>query len=311
MSWEPAIEPAEAGPEHCDALETVLIPRARDIGAFEVRRALPSAKRKLVGPFIFFDQFGPTTFEEGKGLDVRPHPHIGLATVTYLFQGGIVHKDSLGSDMEITPGALNWMVAGRGIVHSERTARDRRKAGEPIYGIQTWVALPEKDEDCAPSFEHVTKDALPVIEGEGKTVKLILGRLYGARAPVRTFSDMFYADARVAAGRRLALPADHEDRGVYVLEGEIEVGGDTFGPGQLLVFRPGDEIALKAVTPARLMLLGGDTMEGPRFVWWNLVSSSKEKIREAREDWASGQWGKGRFTLPPGDDGEHIPAPEI
>ena len=292
------------------ALDTLIVPRARDIGAFDVQRVLPSAKRRLVGPFIFFDQFGPAEFSEGQGMDVRPHPHIGLATVTYVFQGGIVHKDSLGNDLEITPGAVNWMVAGRGISHSERTAPERRRKGERIYGIQTWIALPERHEDTAPSFEHVAKDDLPLIEDEGKSLRLILGHAYGERAPVSVYSDMFYADVMLDAGAKLPLPDDHEDRAVHVVEGEIEVNGVCFEQGRMLVFRPGEKVTLVSRTPSRLMLLGGETMDGPRHIWWNFVSSSKEKIEHAKDEWRKGNWDEGLFSLPAGDDAEHIPLPD-
>jgi hypothetical protein len=286
------------------------VPRARDIGSFEVRRALPSGRRQMVGPFIFFDQMGPAEFITDQGMDVRPHPHIGLATVTYLYEGGVFHRDSLGTEMEILPGAVNWMIAGRGITHSERTAPERRRAGERLFGIQTWVALPEDDEDTDPGFEHVAKGDLPFLEGEGKQVRLILGRLYGEQAPVRTFTNMFYADAVLDEGARIPLPADHEDRGIYIVQGEIEIAGERYEAGRMMVFRPGDAITIAAVRPSRLMMLGGDTLGGPRFIWWNFVASSRDRIEAAKEAWAAGDWQHGRFRLPPSDDGEHIPLPE-
>ncbi|MEM8992055.1 MAG: pirin family protein [Pseudomonadota bacterium] len=309
MSWNPAIEPHCPTGDEVDRIETVIVPRARDIGAFEVRRALPSTKRQMVGPFIFFDQMGPVEFLTDEGMDVRPHPHIGLATVTYLMEGGIFHRDSLGTAMEITPGAVNWMIAGHVITHSERTAPARRRAGERLLGIQTWVALPDADEDTAPGFEHQPQAALPVIEGEGKHLRLILGTAYGERAPVRTFSEMFYLDARLAAGAVLPLPEGHEDRAVYVLSGIVEVAGDRFDAGRMLVFRPGDAVSVRAVQPARLMLLGGEAMAGPRFIWWNFVASSRERIEAAKGAWRDGDWEHGRFRLPPDDDQEHIPLP--
>jgi redox-sensitive bicupin YhaK (pirin superfamily) len=243
-------------------------------------------------------------------MDVRPHPHIGLATVTYLYEGGVLHRDSLGNEMEILPGAVNWMTAGKGITHSERTARERRRAGETLFGIQTWVALPDDAEDADPAFEHVARDDLPFIEDNGTRVRLILGSLYGARAPVRTFSEMFYADAVLDAGARLPLPADHEDRGLYITEGEIEIAGQSFAAGQMMVFRPGDEITITARRPSRLMLLGGATFNGPRYIWWNFVASSRDRIEAAKAAWAAGDWQHGRFTLPPTDDDEFIPLPE-
>ncbi|MEL6374915.1 MAG: pirin family protein [Pseudomonadota bacterium] len=310
MSWNPALDPHCPTGDEVDRIETLIIPRARDIGAFEVRRALPSARRQMVGPFIFFDQMGPAELLTGQGMDVRPHPHIGLATVTYLYQGAIQHRDSLGTALEIEPGAVNWMVAGNGITHSERTAQERRNTNNALFGIQTWVALPDEAEETDPAFHHHAKDALPLIEGEGKQVRLILGRLYGERAPVKTFSDMFYADAVLEEGSHLALPSDHEDRGLYIVTGEIEVAGEAYGAGQMMVFRPGDEIAIKAVQASRLMLLGGETLNGPRYLWWNFVASSKEKLEAAKEAWREGDWQNGRFHLPPGDDAEFIPLPD-
>ncbi|MEM9145356.1 MAG: pirin family protein [Pseudomonadota bacterium] len=311
MSWNPSLDPqCPTTPEQCDAIETLIVPRTRDIGAFEVRRALPSPKRQMVGPFIFFDQMGPAEFVTEQGMDVRPHPHIGLATVTYLYQGGVYHRDSLGTSMEIQPGAVNWMIAGRGITHSERTAPERRRAGEPLFGIQTWVALPETEEERDPGFEHVGRDALPFLEGEGKQVRLILGSGWGERAPVKTFSDMIYADVVLEAGAKIPLPAEHEDRGLYIVSGEIEIAGETYGAGRMMVFRPGDEITISAKTAARLMVLGGETLNGPRYIWWNFVASSKEKIEAAKEAWAAGDWEHGRFQLPPTDKDEHIPLPE-
>jgi len=311
MSWNPALDPQCPLGDACDLIDTMIIPRARDLGGFEVRRALPAARRQMVGPFIFFDQMGPAEFLTDQGIDVRPHPHIGLATVTYLFQGAIHHRDSLGTSLEITPGAVNWMIAGRGITHSERTgAAERARDRKPLFGIQTWVALPEAAEDTAPGFEHQAREALPLISGEGKEVRLILGHAFGARAPVKTFSEMFYADAVLAAGARLPLPDDHEDRAVYVLEGRIEIAGDRFDAGRMMVFRPGDPITVTAIGPSRLMLLGGETLGGPRFIWWNFVASSRERIEAAKAAWREGDWTQGRFRLPPGDDAEFIPLPE-
>ncbi|MEL7215239.1 MAG: pirin family protein [Pseudomonadota bacterium] len=310
MSWNPALDPHCPTGDEVDAIETVIVPRARDLGGFEVRRALPAPKRQMVGPFIFFDQMGPAEFLTDQGIDVRPHPHIGLATVTYLYQGAIHHRDSLGTSLEIEPGAVNWMIAGKGITHSERTAPERRKNGQNLFGIQTWVALPEQDEDTEAGFEHAAKADLPFIEGENKEVRLILGSLYGETAPVKTFSDMFYADAKLGAGAKIPLTNDHEDRGIYVVAGTVEVAGQRFEAGQMMVFRPGDEITIVAITDARLMMLGGETLNGPRYIWWNFVSSSKEKIDAAKEAWREGDWQNGRFHLPPGDDQEFIPAPD-
>jgi len=291
-------------------METVIVPRARDIGAFEVRRSLPSSQRQMVGPFIFFDQMGPAVLSDGQGLDVRPHPHIGLATVTYLYDGCIHHRDSLGHSVEILPGAVNWMVAGKGITHSERTPQERRKSGERIFGIQTWVALPKTVEETEPRFEHVDVDQLPFLEGEGKEVRVILGSLYGETAPVQTFSETFYVDAVLKTGARLSLPGDYEERGVYVAQGAVELAGQRYEAGRMLILRPGSAATVTALGPSRLMLLGGEPMDGPRYIWWNFVASSREKMEAAKRDWAKGDWETGRFQLPPDDDEEFIPLPE-
>ena len=310
MSWNPGLEPGcpEAG--KLDDIETLIVPRARDIGGFEVRRALPAPKRQMVGPFIFFDQMGPAEFLTGEGIDVRPHPHIGLGTVTYLYDGEFEHRDSLGTHQMIYPGEVNWMVAGEGVTHSERTSAATRAGESRLFGIQTWVALPETEEERAASFEHHGAEALPELEGEGKRLRLIMGRGWGERAPVGTFSDMFYADVVMEPGAMLPLPEDHEDRGVYVTQGAVEVAGESFEAGRMMVFRPGDAITLKAGPQgARLMALGGETLNGPRYIWWNFVASSEEKIATAKAAWAEGDWAHGRFTLPPGDDAEFIPLP--
>ncbi|WP_298433545.1 pirin family protein [uncultured Jannaschia sp.] len=311
MSWNPALDPHCPIGDEVDAIETVIVPRARDLGGFEVRRALPAPKRQMVGPFIFFDEMGPAEFLTGEGIDVRPHPHIGLSTVTYLFEGKIHHRDSLGTDQWIEPGAVNLMTAGLGITHSERMDGPYRDETVRLSGIQTWMALPQDHEDDAAAFKHVTKAELPILEGEGKQVRIVLGDAYGERAPADTPSRMFYADALLEAGAAIPLPDDHEDRGVYVMDGSIELAGETWERGQMLVFRPGDRLSLKAgPTGARLLLLGGDTMDGPRHIWWNFVASSKDRIDAAKEAWRAGDWAHGRFQLPPGDDGEHIPLPD-
>lgn len=286
-------------------VETVVVPRSSDLGdGFFVQRALPSAGRRMVGPFVFFDQMGPTVLAAGKGLDVRPHPHIGLATVTYLFTGEILHRDSLGSVQPIRAGAVNWMTAGSGIVHSERTPPELRAVEAPLFGIQSWVALPLRDEDVAPAFVHHPEDSLPVLEAEGRQVRLIAGSLYGARAPVETFSDMFYADVTLEPEALLEVPAEHEERAAYVVEGSISIGRDTFDAGQLVVFRAGAPLMLRAASMrTRVMLLGGEPMDGPRHVWWNFVSSSRERIEQAKADWRAG-----RFAPVPGET-EFIPLP--
>jgi redox-sensitive bicupin YhaK (pirin superfamily) len=286
------------------AVETTIVPRTRDLGdGFTVRRALPATERRMVGPFVFFDQMGPVLLRAGQAMDVRPHPHIGLATVTYLFEGEILHRDSLGTVQTIQPGAVNWMTAGRGIVHSERTPEEVRAVGGALSGIQTWVALPREHEEAEPAFAHHAASELPLIEDTGVIVRLIAGSLFGRRSPVRTFSEMFYADAILAPGTRLALGAEHEERAVYVSEGTARIGQTTFEAGQLLVLRSGQTIAIDAPQRSRLLLLGGEPMDGPRHVWWNFVSSSRERIRQAGDDWKAG-----RFEGVPGET-EFIPLP--
>jgi redox-sensitive bicupin YhaK (pirin superfamily) len=305
MTRLPELDPLPGDPRSIGAIETIVVPRAVDLGGFEVRRALPSAERQMVGPFIFFDQFGPADFIIGEGIDVRPHPHINLATVTYLFDGEIFHRDSLGTAQAIRPGAVNWMTAGRGIVHSERTAPEVRAKGATLFGLQTWVALPREREEVDPDFTHYAKDDLPMVSEPGVEVRLVVGSLYGAHSPVRTLSPMFLAEARLAAGASLPLDADYEERAVYVVSGAIEISGERFPAGQLLVFRPGDRLTVRAVEDARLALVGGAPMEGPRYIWWNFVSSRRERIEQAKAEWAAA-----RFDSVPGDAEEFIPLPE-
>jgi redox-sensitive bicupin YhaK (pirin superfamily) len=241
---------------------------------------------------------------------VRPHPHIGLATVTYLIQGETHHRDSLGTSQIISPGSVNWMVAGRGITHSERAPAESLGHRRSVYGIQTWVALPEPQEDSAPSFEHHPKETLPALEGDGISLRLILGRAYGAIAPVTVLSETFYADALLQPNARMPLPDDHEDRGLHILEGSVSVAGQSFKAGQMMVFRPGDAISVAAGHGgARLILLGGATLSGPRYIWWNFVASSQAKIDAAKEEWRKADWGRGQFDLPPDDRDEFIPLP--
>ncbi|HLT89516.1 MAG TPA: pirin family protein [Woeseiaceae bacterium] len=285
-------------------VDTVIVPRSRDIGDFEVRRALPSSRRRMVGPFVFFDQMGPAVLAPGKGLDVRPHPHIGLATVTYLFEGEILHRDSLGSVQPIEPGEVNWMTAGRGIVHSERSDERQRREESPLFGIQVWVALPKAAEETEPAFAHHGADELPVFEDDGARVRLIAGTLAGQRSPVRTFSEMFYADAVLSAGGRLPVSPEHEERAIYVATGAVEIAGQRFEAGRLLVLHPGDTVMIAAPEAARVLLLGGAPMDGPRHIWWNFVSSSRERIQAAAEDWRAG-----RFDRVPGET-EFIPLPD-
>lgn len=303
----PAADPTDPMPASLPAgLETVLLPRSHDIGGFEVRRALPARERQMIGPFIFFDQMGPGEFLTGQGVDVRPHPHIGLATVTYLFEGEILHRDSLGTEQPIAPGDVNWMTAGRGIAHSERTAAGRRAAPHRLAGIQSWVALPRAREEVAPDFAHHPGASLPVIEDGGVRLRLVAGAAWGATAPVAVASELFYADAVLAPGAALPLPA-HEERGAWVMSGSVAVAGIPFEAGRMLVFRAGDALALTAgPAGARLLLLGGAAMDGPRHIFWNFVSSSRERIEAAKQAWARDRMG----LVVPGDETEWIPLPE-
>ncbi len=311
MSWNPLLDASIPIGNAVDAIETVIVPRARDLGGFEVRRALPSAQRQMVGPFIFFDQMGPAEFLTGQGIDVRPHPHIGLSTVTYLIKGKLHHRDSLGTDAWITPGEVNLMTAGHGITHSERTDGEARRAPLSMFGLQTWLASSLAAEDAPAQFQNLPATALPMLEAEGKSVRLILGQAWGATVDLPLSTETFYADATLAPHASLPLPDNHEDRGVYVLAGEVSQGGKTYGEGAMLVFRPLDSISVKAGSAgARLMVLGGATMEGPRYIWWNFVASSRERIEAAKEAWRAGDWTHGRFKLPPADDAEFIPAPD-
>jgi hypothetical protein len=304
MSFFPAKDPAFGDARTSDAIDQVIVPRTVDLGGFQVHRALPSARSRMVGPFIFFDHFGPAVFRAGDGVDVRPHPHIGLATVTYLFDGEIVHRDSLGTALPIRPGAVNWMTAGRGIVHSERTAADHRDGGEPLHGLQLWVALPMKDEETAPAFAHTTAADIPELREDGLTLRVVAGGMHGLRSPVVTSWETIFAVARLTAGTVLPVSAEHEERALYVLAGEIEIAGDRHGPERLLVLKPGDRIDVKAASDAHVILVGGAAMDGPRHILWNFASSRKERIEAAKADWKSG-----RFDIVPGDTAEFIPLP--
>ncbi len=311
MSWNPSIEPSCPEEVGLEAIETLIVPRSRDLGDFQVRRALPAPKRQMVGPFIFFDQAGPAELLTGQGVDVRPHPHIGLGTVTYLFKGDFHHRDSTGADQVIRPGALNWMVAGRGVTHSERTSSTARSGPNSLFGVQTWLALPESHEDVAPSFEHHGKETLPVVEDRGVSVRIILGNVYGKAAPATMLSETFYADVTLEPGGLLPMPDNHEDRGIYIVDGSISVAGQEFEASQMMVFRPGDRITVAAgERGARLMILGGATFNGPRYIWWNFVASSQERIEFAKAEWRAANWGKGRFDLPVDDRNEYIPLPD-
>jgi redox-sensitive bicupin YhaK (pirin superfamily) len=285
------------------ALETIVIPQSRDLGGFSVRRVLPAIERRMVGPFVFFDQMGPALFDPGTGIDVRPHPHIGLATVTYLFDGEILHRDTLGSVQEIRPGEINWMTAGSGIAHSERSGPAVRAAGGRLAGIQSWIGLPRDDEETAPGFAHHGAAALPIVAGKGKHVRLLIGAAFGARSPVRTFSETLYADVALDAGAQLVVPHEPEERALYLVDGTVAITGEEFAPGRLLVLRPATEIVVTARSPVRLMLLGGAPLDGPRHIWWNFVSSSRDRIEQAKADWQAG-----RFPTVPGES-DFIPLP--
>jgi redox-sensitive bicupin YhaK (pirin superfamily) len=289
-----------------DRIERSIEPPVRDLGdGFYVRRALPSVECRTIGPFVFFDQFGPASFSAGAGLDVRPHPHIGLATVTYLFEGEIVHRDTLGSTQTIRAGDVNWMVAGRGIAHSERTGADDRRQGSSLAGIQSWVALPQDEEERPASFAHHGARELPLIDGGGRRIRIIAGSLFGERAPVATFSAMGYADALLEPGAVLDFGGEYEQSAVYVVEGAIDVAGVSFGEARLLLPRAQERVTIKAVGNTRLMLLAGAPLDGPRYVWWNFVSSARERIEQAKRDWRDG-----RFGTVPGDAAEFIPLPD-
>jgi redox-sensitive bicupin YhaK (pirin superfamily) len=287
-------------------LDLVIDQRRRDLGGFEVGRVLPFPKRRMVGPFIFFDHMGPVDFPRGipRSVDVRPHPHIGLATVTYLFDGEIMHRDSVGSEQPIRPGEVNWMTAGRGITHSERFERARAEGGR-MHGIQAWVALPQGEEEIAPAFSHHDPSDLPTYESGGLWARLIAGEAFGAKAGVRTYSPMFYIHWRLAAGAKAELPAQYSERAAYVAAGSVEVDRQRFGVGQMLVFNPGKKpVVLAAVEPAVVMLLGGEPI-GERFIEWNFVSSSRDRIEQAKSDWRSG-----RMKLPDLDNQEFTPLPQ-
>lgn len=308
MGWNPEFSGTDVESGSSESIDIKIIPRVQDLGGFEVRRALPAPKRRMVGPFIFFDHVGPVEFLTNQGLDVRPHPHIGLATITYLLEGEFQHADSLGNNRMIYPGEVNWMIAGKGITHSERTSEVTRQTKHNLHGIQTWVALPEDMEDMAPDFEHHESARLPMLDADGISARLIVGSAYGETAPTRTFSEMFYLDVKLEPEKIMPLPQDHEDRGAYILSGDVSIGGVSHEAGQMLVFRPGDAVTLKAGPQGvRLVLLGGESLNGPRYIWWNFVSSSKDKIEEAKQAWRAADWENGPFRLPPTDDGEFIP----
>lgn len=285
-------------------IRTIIDPRPRDLGGFSVRRVLPAAGTQMVGPFIFFDHMGPAEFAPGAGIDVRPHPHIGIATVTYLFEGALVHRDSLGTVQSIEPGAVNWMTAGRGIVHSERTGEELRRAGHRIHGIQSWVALPKHAEETAPAFRHHPAATLPGFAADDALLRVIAGSAWGRSSPVEVLVPTLYVHATLPAGGRLTIPAEHEERGLYVVGGTLAFGAAQVPAGRMAVLEPGAEVVVEAVDEVQFMLAGGATADGPRHLWWNLVSSRPERIEQAKADWAAG-----RFTGVPGET-EFIPLPD-
>lgn len=307
MSWLHCPDPVPGDPHGCDQIETVILPRMRDLGGFEVGRVLPAPQQTMVGPFIFLDQMGPTEFALREGMDIRPHPHINLATVTYLFDGEITHRDSLGTEQIIRPGEVNWMSAGRGITHSERSSDAFRARTARMLGLQTWVALPAAQEESEPRFAHVGKHDLPMLEDDGVQLRLIAGAGWGLQSPTVTSSDTIYADVALKPGAALPVAAEHEERALYIVRGEVEIGGESFGAEQLLVLRPDKPVTVRnsGSSGARLVVLGGATMDGPRYIWWNFVSSRRDRIDQAKEEWRSG-----RFDTVPGDAEEFIALPD-
>ena len=307
MSFFPGTDPQAGDRFACDAIENLIIPRSSDIGGFAVRRALPSRQRRLVGPFIFFDRMGPALLRAGEALDVKPHPHIGLSTVTYLFDGEIKHRDSLGTELVIRPGDINLMTAGRGIVHSERTPENLRGRPLSVSGLQTWLALPDDREEIDPAFSHTGFEAMPLIDSDGASGSVVIGDFAGLSSPVPVLTDTLYVDLRLEPGRRFPFQAAHEERAVYILSGELAIAGDRFAADQLLVFRPGDEITLEAGPQGcHLMLVGGAALNSKRYIWWNFVSSSRDRIEKAKEEWRTG-----RFDIVPGDEEEFVPLPNM
>lgn len=282
----------------------IIAPRLHDLGGLAVRRVLPQLRVRRVGPFVFFDHFGPAQFAPGQGMDVRPHPHIGLATVTYLFEGAIEHRDSLGHVQVIRAGDVNWMTAGRGIVHSERSPASERAAGQALHGIQTWVALPREAEEVEPNFHHHAAATLPTWEVNGVRLRLVAGDAFGFRSPVLTFSRLFHVAAEFAAGAALRLPAEHAERGVYATDAAIQVGGEDVSPQHMAVLPAGVDVEIRATRSARVILCGGDALDGERHLWWNFVSSSRERIERAKADWA-----QKRYPPVPGET-EFIPLPQ-
>lgn len=300
MSWNPAQPPGDDEASLAKDVELVIETRTRDLGGITVGRVLPSPRRRLVGPFLFFDEMGPVTLPDDEAMTVRPHPHICLSTVTYLFEGEIVHRDSLGTEQTITPGAINWMTAGKGIVHSERAPHP----GGTLHGIQLWCALPVEHEETEPTFEHCPAASIPETTIDGAKVRVLAGEAYGMTAPVKTFSRLFYVDVLAEHAASLEAP-DHRQRAIYVVSGYVQVAGDTFERGKMLVLTPGRAVRLELEPGTRLVMLGGDPLDGPRHMYWNFVASSKDRIEQAKADWR-----ERRFPVVPGDEVEFIPLPD-
>ncbi len=299
MSWNPAQPPNDDSSPATD-VELVIETRARDLGSIIVGRVLPSPRRRLVGPFLFFDEMGPVTLPDDQSMTVRPHPHVCLSTVTYLFEGEVVHRDSLGTTQTITPGAINWMTAGRGIVHSERGP----KPGGSLHGIQLWCALPVEHEETEPTFEHYPASSIPETTIDGATVRVLAGEAFGLRSPVKTFSRLFYVDIHATGAATIEAP-DYPERAIYVVRGYVQVAGDTFERGKMIVLTAGRTVRFELEPGTHVMMLGGDPLEGPRHMYWNFVASTKERIERAKEDWR-----ERRFPVVPGDEVEFIPLPD-
>ena len=303
MSVTPAVEPVCSSSASTPV--TIIDARPRDLGGFSVRRTLPASTRRMVGPFIFFDHFGPAVFAPDQGMNVRPHPHVCLATVTYLFEGEIIHRDSLGSHQAIRPGDINWMTAGHGIVHSERTHPERRKEGSRLHGLQLWVALPTAHEEVEPSFHHHPAATIPERNVGGVSVRVMAGAAYGMSSPVQCLSPLFYVDVSLPAGGELEVPREYDERAVYVVEGSVHCGGERAEVGRMLVLAQGAMLTVRADRAARIVLVGGAKLDAERYIEWNFVASSKERIVRAKRDWK-----EGRFPKVPGDEIEFIPLPE-
>ena len=305
MSFSPCPDPTLGDRKSCESIDLVIVPRSVDLGEMTVHRALPSVQRQMVGPFIFFDQMGPAEFLTNQGIDVRPHPHINLATLTYLIRGEIVHKDSLGTDLAIRPGEVNLMSAGRGIVHSERTSVYHKKTGQSLFGLQTWMALPADKEESPAAFTHLNNTELPLVDVEGIKARVIAGSALGASSPLEVSSSTLYADVTLTGNAQFPVGNDYAERAIYLLSGEVTVDRNRFKAGELVILKPQRDIVIKAAEHAQFMLFGGEPMEGPRYIWWNFVSSRLERIEAAKEEWANG-----KFDTVPGDEDEFIPLPE-